>query len=153
MKKSLTLFLLLAGLFSCETSATHTERTFDKTELDPQLALDVMNSYVANCNAVKDAEKWVENNELLTADFKEDYKQLMKEAWEDDPEMGLGFDPIFDAQDYSEKGYVISSFDEKSGLVVLKGVDSPDYKVKLLLKMVAGHCLVDGAGVIRMLEK
>lgn len=151
--KILMILLLITSLFSCETSVTHTQSTQTKNELDPQVALDVMNDYVASCNALKDAGKWVENSELLTDDFKKDYKQLMKEAWEDDPEMGLGFDPIFNAQDYSEKGYVISSFDEKSGLVILKGVDSPDYKVKLLVKMVDDHCLVDGAGVIRIAEK
>lgn len=149
MKKLFTL-LLAAALFSCETSV---ETSQEKSSLDPQVALDVLNDYVKSCNDLKDPEKWVENQPLLTKEFKNDYKNLIKEAYAADPEMGLGFDPIFDAQDYSEKGYELSSFDSKTGLVVLQGVDSPDFKVRLLVKMVDNKCLVDGAGVIRTPHK
>jgi hypothetical protein len=146
MKKLMILFLA-ATVFSCETSV---ETTSEQAGLDPQVAVDVLNDYVKSCNELRDSGKWVENHSQLTKEFKNDYKKLIKEAYEDDPEMGLGFDPIFNAQDYSEKGYELSSFDSKTGLVVLQGVDYPDYKVKLLVKIVDNKCLVDGAGVIRM---
>ena len=149
MKKLMMLFLGVA-LFSCETSV---ETTSGQAGLDPQVAEDVLNQYVWACNDSKEPEEWVENQTLLTDDFKRDYKKMMEEAWKNDPELGLGFDPIFNAQDYSEKGYELSSFDSKTGLVVLQGVDYPDYKVKLLVKLVGNKCLVDGAGVIRMSDK
>ncbi|TSJ47925.1 hypothetical protein [Fluviicola chungangensis] len=146
MKKALVLFLATT-IFSCDTSnGTGAE----KTGPDPRVALDVLNEYTAACKALKDPGKWVENQDQLTVDFKKEYQKIMKQAWEDDPEMGLGFDPIFDAQDYSEKGYEINFFDSKTGLVILQGVDSPGFKVSLRLKMVGNRCLVDGAGVIRM---
>lgn len=152
MKKLMTL-LFIATLFSCETSVKTTDSSPNKTEMDPQVALEVMNAYVANCNALKDAEKWLENQKLLTDDFKNDYKKMMKEAWENDPEMGLGFDPILDAQDFPEKGFEIKSVDSKTGLVVLQGVDWPDFIVATKLVEVNGKWLVDGAGAIRMPEK
>lgn len=148
--KNLLILFVAATLFSCETSV---ESTPEKAGLDPQVALDVMNDYVSACNELKDPGKWVEKHRLLTKEFKRDYKKLIKEAYEADPEMGLGFDPIFNAQDYSEKGYELNSFDSKTGLVVLQGVDSPDFKTRLVVKLVGDKCLVDGAGVIRMPEK
>lgn len=149
MKKAMIL-LVVIGLFSCETSVETSENSTDKTEMDPQVALDVMNDYVANCNALKDPEKWVENQKFLTEDFKKEYKQMMKEAWEDDPEMGLGFDPIFNAQDYPEKGFSIMAKNQKKGVVTLQGVDLPDFVVVTRLVAVDGQWLLDGAGVIRM---
>ena len=150
MKKLLILFVA-ATLFSCETSV---ESSPEKVGLDPQVALDVMNDYVSACNELKDPGKWVEKQKLLTDDFKRDYKKLIKEAYEADPEMGLGFDPIFNAQDYSTRGYELSSFDSKTGLVVLQGNGAlKNFKGKLRVKMVGDKCLVDGAGVIRMPEK
>ncbi len=142
--------LFIATLFSCETSVKTTENSQNKTEMDPQVALDVMNDYVANANAGKDAEKWVKNQKLLTDDFKKDYRKMMEDAWKDDPEMGLGFDPIFNAQDYPEKGFEIKSVDSKTGLVTLQGLDWPDFIVATKLIEVNGEWLVDGAGVIRI---
>lgn len=142
--------LVIATLFSCETSVKTTENSQNKTEMDPQVALDVMNDYVSNCNALKDAGKWVENQGLLTREFKKDYKNMMEEAWKDDPEMGLGFDPIFNAQDYPEKGFEIKSVDSKTGVVTLQGVDWPDFIIATKLVEVNGKWLMDGAGVIRM---
>ncbi len=142
--------LIIATLFSCETSDKTTENSQNKTEMDPQVALDVMNDYVANANAGKDAEKWVKNQQLLTDDFKKDYRKMMEDAWKDDPEMGLGFDPIFNAQDYPEKGFEIKSVDSETGLVTLQGVYWPEFIVATKLSQVNGVWLVDGAGVIRM---
>ncbi len=146
------LLLLVSSLFSCETSVETTKSSLEKIEIDPQVALDVLNDYVANCNAMKDAGKWVENQKLLTDDFKKDYKKMMKEAWENDPEMGLGFDPIFDAQDYPDDGFKISS--KKSSddsIIILEGENGENVNVRLV--EMNGKWLVDGAGAIRIPEK
>jgi hypothetical protein len=148
--KLLMTILLVATLFSCDTSVKKAESSPDKTEMDLLVALKVLNSYTANCNALKDAGKWVENQELLTEEFKKDYQKMMKEAWEDDPEMGLGFDPVFNAQDYPEKGFkFMRERRPENSKVDLQGIDS-DLIVTVRLKEVNGKWLVDGMGVIRM---
>nr|WP_294859804.1 hypothetical protein [uncultured Fluviicola sp.] len=149
MKKIMTL-LIIATLLSCETSVEKTKHSQNKTAINPQVALEVMNDYVENANARKDAGKWVRNQELLTDNFKKDYEKMMREAWENDPEMGLGFDPVLDAQDFPEKGFEIKSVDSKTGLITLQGVDWPEFVVFTKLTEVNGQWLVDGAGVIRI---
>ena len=66
------------------------------------------------------------------------------------PELGLGFDPIFDAQDYPDIGYRIKSFDSKTGIVQLESSDNLGYHAKVRVKLIGNKTLVDGAGVIRM---
>jgi hypothetical protein len=148
MKKGMVLLLVIT-LFSCGNSVKTTDNSPKKKELDPQVALEVMNDYIENCNARKDSGKWVENQKLLTEDYKKDYKKMMREAWEDDPEMGLGFDPILDAQDYPDEGFKISS--KKSSddsIIILEGKDGEIVNVRLV--DVNGKWFVDGTGVIRM---
>lgn len=152
MKNRLFL-LLVTALFSCETPVKNQEAPRQEVVPDQQVALKVLNDYVSNCNALKDAGKWVENNDLLTADFKKDYNKIMREAWEDDPELGLGFDPIFNAQDYPEKGFkIVSNEEPRNPVITLRGIDM-DITVKVKLKEINNKWLVDGMGVIRMLEK
>lgn len=149
-----TLFLLLAAtLFSCETSVKDQENSQQRSAPDQHVAFDVLNDYVSNCNAMKDAGEWVENNDELTTDFKRDYQKMMQEALEADPELGLGFDPIFNAQDYPEKGFrIVSNEGSESPVITLRGINM-DMSVKVKLKEVKGRWLVDGMGVIRVPEK
>jgi len=67
-----------------------------------------------------------------------------------DPELGLDEDPIFDAQNYPDKGFELAAFDSKTNYVVVKGKNWPDFK--LTLKMVAENntWLVDGCGLIKI---
>lgn len=149
--KKLIVLLLPIVLFACGNNGE--EKSSANTTPDPQVALNVLNGYVANCNAMKDSEEWVKNQPLLTADFKAAYHQMITDAWEDDPELGLGFDPIFNAQDYPEKGFKLASgTSPDNSMVVLEGIDM-NMTVKVKLKEVNGKWLVDGAGVIRLVDK
>jgi len=67
-------------------------------------------------------DQWVQRNTKITDHFKSSYKNLVEEANKKDPEMGLDFDPIFDAQDYPDQGFKILSCDEKSNFVTLNCV-------------------------------
>lgn len=62
--------------------------------------------------------------------------------------MGLGFDPIFDAQDYPDKGFKIDKQD--STYVIVKGINWPDFRLSLRLTFEDRQWLVDGAGVINI---
>ena len=147
MKIFLSAFLLFTFV-ACNTPDKAPEELASKT--DPQVALDFMNSYVKSCNELTNPEKWVAENKQLSNEFKAAYRKLMKEAWEHDPEFGLGFDPIFDAQDYPDIGYRIKSFDSKTGIVQLESSDNLGYHAKVRVKLIGNKTLVDGAGVIRM---
>ena len=116
-------------------------------------ALTFLNEYVANCNKEKGSigiAEWVNSSELTTNRFKTELKKMLAEAYKVDPELGLDADPIFDAQDYPDKGFELAAFDSKTNYVVVKGKNWPDFK--LTLKMVAENntWLVDGCGLINI---
>ena len=57
--------------------------------------LKFINGYVAAANDSASAvQEYVINSGLLTVDFRASYTKLLSDAWEEDHEFGLGFDPI-----------------------------------------------------------
>jgi hypothetical protein len=95
-------------------------------------------------------DQWIKRNLLITAQFKSSYKKLVDDANRNDPEMGLDFDPIFDAQDYPDQGFKILSCSEKSNLVTLVGRDWEDFTVVVKTVKTEKGWLIDGAGVINI---
>ncbi|MEA5097662.1 MAG: hypothetical protein VB032_03915, partial [Burkholderiaceae bacterium] len=78
------------------------------------------------------------------------YKKIIADAFKNDPEMGLGADPIFDAQDYPDQGFKVLSCNEKSNYVTLQGVDWQDFRVVVKTIKTEKGWLVDGAGIINI---
>ncbi len=116
-------------------------------------ALKFINSYVNNCNKMKESLgviEWTNANGLTTINFKKELKTLVENAYKQDPELGLGFDPIFDAQDYPEKGFELVSFDEKTNFIVVKGKDWADFKLTLKMVEENEQWLVEGCGIINI---
>jgi len=116
-------------------------------------ALTFINAYVKNCNQMKDAVgiiEWVKSNKLTTQRFKTILKRTIEEANKLEPEIGLGFDPIFDAQDYPEKGFEIASIDYKTNYIVVKGKDWQDFKLTIKMVKANNNWLVDGCGIINI---
>lgn len=120
------------------------------------LALSFMNSYAEFC-MVKMGKRdtlteiqWVKNNANITNNFKHTYDTLITNARKEDPEMGLGVDPIFNAQDFPDSGFVLSKCNNNSQYVELKGKDWPEFKVTVKLIKVDDKWLVDGAGLINI---
>lgn len=155
-------FLLLAFLFtSCG------EKTVDQkpvpsdfsesiTEQQKTVALEFINGYVENANRMGKAletREWVKQNPLVTKSFVKAVTKLIDDAEKADPELGLDFDPIFDAQDYPEEGFQVMQADEKTGYVTVSGKEWTDFKLKLKLIREGQHWLVDGAGVINIPEE
>jgi len=135
--------------------ATGTEETEvpSAVELDAKVAVDFINSYIDNCNKMSDAVdmvEWIETSPLATSNLKRVLKKMVVDAWKDDPEMGLGFDPLFDAQDYPDQGVVLASFDEKTGIALLKGINWGTYEVALKVVLENDKVLVDGCGVVNL---
>ncbi|MGV8934476.1 MAG: hypothetical protein ACOH1I_07620 [Gallionellaceae bacterium] len=89
---------------------------------------------------------WIQSNNNVTDSFKKSYKQLVDKANKEDPEMGLGFDPIFDAQDYPERGLTILNCNH-SNFITLHGSDWESFELVVKTIHLQAGWLVDGAGV------
>ncbi len=116
-------------------------------------ALTFVNSYVDNCNKMKESIEvvaWVNSNKLTTQNFKTELKRLMDEAYKLEPEIGLDADPIFDAQDYPDKGFELDSLDDKTNYIVVKGKNWPDFKLTIKMINDNNNWLVDGCGIINI---
>lgn len=99
------------------------------------VALAFMNSYVVYCNewGASSVIAWVERSQHVTQNFKTALKSLHEEARKDDPELGLGFDPIFDAQDYPDWGFNLLEHD-KNGYLTLQRKNRPGFTVLVKVK-------------------
>lgn len=123
----------------------------DCSTASKQAALQFINSYIASIEE-NETDQWVANNKQLTQRFKTSYKKMIDDARKIDPEIGLGFDPIVDGQDF------VNHFDtvvrcKKSGFMQVSGTwegskETMEVTVKLL--KVQGRWLIDGSGVINI---
>lgn len=125
-------------------------------------ASNFMNTYkthvddVLNRKTKETTDHWLQRNTNITQAFKKAYKKLVEEANKADPELGLDFDPIFDAQDYPNQGFAIVSCEEESAqtrFVTLKGMDWEEFVVVVKVVGTDKGGLVDGAGVINVPKK
>ncbi len=134
-----------------EQSMGHIENNDKDKQIS--IALSFINSYTENCNKMNesiDLVEWISSCNLTTTGFKKELKRIVDEANKLDPEMGLGADPIFDAQDYPDKGFELYSFDKETHYVVVKGKNWPDFKLTIKLALEINHWLVDGSGIVNI---
>jgi hypothetical protein len=109
------------------------------------VALAFINEYVKYCDNRKSESgtiKWIEDNKLLTTEFKKSYKGLVEEARKREPELGLGFDPIFDAQDYPDKGFEFLKFDSEE-YVMVRGIGWSSFTIVIKVRLVGDKWMVD----------
>jgi len=154
---SFTVFILLVT--SCNKSETKTKieknNSISKVEIDSHFALKFINDYAELCNTKSSSKDtinitdWIEKNNLVTDNFKVIYKNLIDAAEKEDPEMGLDFDPIFDAQDLPDKGFELSKID-KSGYIIVKGKDWDEFQLPIKVIFKDNKWIVDGAGIVNI---
>jgi hypothetical protein len=155
--RSLVIALLSVGLFSCNSenksnSETSASQPQELVTPDFNVALNFINDYTKLCiqpQRTKTSE-WIRQNPLLTDNFKNRYTTLVDSADKKDPELGLGSDPIFDAQDFPEKGFSILKIDTVNRYVTVVGNDWKDFELVLKLDQENNKWLVDGAGIINV---
>ena len=97
--------------------------------------------------------EWVESNKMVTKSFKDELKRMIDEAYNKDSEIGLDYDPIFNAQDYPEKGFEIESFDRENNFLILRGIDWPKFKLLIKISRENNTWLIDGCGSININER
>ncbi len=129
------------------------EESESLTDADAKIAIEFVNSYIENCNKMSEAVDvvtWCEENQNVTEEFNLQLNKMVTEAFAQDPDFGLGYDPIINGQDYPDQGFELQSFETRSGKVVLKGIgmESQITTVKLLRQN--GKVRVDGCGAINL---
>lgn len=113
---------------------------------DGTLAVDFMNAYIATFGQDFELEAWLKRSDMVTDEFITTLRDLLAEA---DPDMGLGFDPILNGQDYPRR-FELDSFDAGTGYAVVRGIDWPSFKVTLKIVKTPHKWLIDGAGIINI---
>ncbi len=154
----LILTLLSVGLLSCNSEnkakpETSTDVSEKQVTPDFNVALNFINDYTKFCTKTDQRTteaEWIKQNSLLTDNFKIRYRDLLDSAQKKDPEIGLDFEPIFDAQDFPEKGFSIIKIDTLSGFVTVAGNDWKDFELVLKVEQEHNKWLVEGAGVINI---
>ena len=143
--------ILTLIVIGCEPNTNKAPEQIDLKKSDAEIAVRFLNDYVIYCdnrNSNKNLFQWIDDNTLLTTKFKVTHKKIIEDAEKTDPELGLGFDPIFDAQDYPS-GFVVKSIDN-TGFVTLEGEDWQDFVVTVKLVYIDSKWFVDGAGIINI---
>lgn len=152
--RTLTIFILGLSILGCQVTDKKNESPeLSKTQLlEPnyKIAIQFINDYLDFSNDLKTETRlidWFTKRNDLTAEFKNELKRIIKEAEKNDAEIGLGFDPILNAQDNPNQ----FEFDKSdSKYIVVKGVNWPDFKLTLKLKLEENKWLVDGACIVNI---
>jgi hypothetical protein len=139
-------------LTSCKESSNSKKEDVTKlSNKDYKVALKFINDY--NKEFLKpqsDGLEWLSKNKIITPNFIERYKQMLDSAEIADPELGLDFDPIVNAQDSDEKGFEIKKIDSINGFVTVRGKSAPSFEIVLKVIEKKGSSLVDGSGIINI---
>ncbi len=154
VKTGLALFVIL--LVACTTKTSVKNKSTDaqieaKVFYDEKVALEFVNSYIAFCNTLPsnvEYQHWVDTNKVLTKSFKKSYVLLMKKAEKEDPEMGLGYDPILNAQDFPDSGFKIKDFSKHSGIVTITSDEFSGFTLMIKLTLQNSKTMIEGSGVI-----
>jgi hypothetical protein len=118
---------------------------------DYEAALRFINDYNREfLNPTSETLEWLSKNKITTQNLIENYKQMLDSAEITDPELGLDFDPIINAQDSDEQGFEIKKIDSINGYVTVCGKSAPNFEIVLKVIEKNGITLVDGSGVINI---
>lgn len=155
--KKVTLLFCIVCLVSCRFKKEESSETVKATKstVDYNVAVTFISDYVLFLEKSKDETatiSWIQNNAVLTANFKTRYTALLEEARKEDPESGLGFDPVLDAQDYPDKDYMIKAIDSLNGFVTVSSNEWTDFEVVLKVVSDGQQSKIEGSGVINIPE-
>ena len=161
--KILLLFLILT-LISCESKVKTEEQsqTENKVEQNTEqrkvlteeqekkatIALSFVNGYLEHNDSSMD---WIYNSDLVTDTLKHSLRKMIDEAYKDDPELGLGYDPIISAQDQPSEGYELDYFEKNDDYMMLRGIPEEQFSLKIkLLKDKDNKWRIDGCGDVNL---
>jgi len=135
-----------------EINKTNKKLTIESnTENIHSVAINFINSYIDFCNNRNNETKlieWVKDQSTVSNKFKSELEKTILRAEKENPQYGLGFDPILDSQDYPDNGFELKTFN--SEYVIVKGIHWTDFQLTLKIKKIKEEWLVDGSGVINI---
>lgn len=137
---------------SSSKSEIHECSQTPNSEINYEVGLRFINDYLVYCNDLQSKiglYEWIKNRDDLTIRFKNDLKIILDESMKEDSELGLGFDPILDAQDNPDE-FEIDYTD--SVYLIVKGVKWPEFRLTIKLKFETNKWLVDGSGIVNIAE-
>jgi hypothetical protein len=138
-------YLLLSLLLATTAFAADTD-----SDQAGAAAMNFINGYVkASNNRNWDAVKFVNASPLVTKNFKSTNAKLIADGFKQNPEVGLGADPVIDGNDCPER-YTVKSAKAKddTASVVLTGPKDFPAELKLRLVKSDGKWLVDASGMM-----
>ena len=162
VRQILTLTVILsASLGQIRSQNKFTESNVVQTEVSTKdikikNALAFINGYTKNANNISGgvgSVQWVNSNNLSTKNFKTELERINDDAEQEDPELGLDSDPVFDAQDNPEEGFELESFDEDINILIVRGIDCPEFKVTMKVVKEGKQWVVDGCGIVNILNE
>lgn len=141
-------------LLSCNSTNSHNEKDSQNKDQNGEpeylVAEKFINDYIDYLNddtSSIDISEWVNNRNDVTNSFKIELERIVSLSEKNDPELGLGFDPILNAQDHPEKCKIEN---KDVQYVTVQGIDWPNFHLKLKLKVEDGTWLVEGSGIINI---
>ena len=158
MGRIITILLVLT-LCCCKIASAQENVAIEEIEYQNsagKIAVDFINSYVNyrnDQNSQLELIDYISQQQNLTQYFKAELEKIIIEAQKNDPELGLGFDPIIDAQDIPVQGFELDKFNEPSGLVTVKSKSTDHFKINIKMKRINEKWFVHGIGIINMSEK
>lgn len=156
--------LLFFAMISCSESNTKEnsnimdkevetiENSVATREQQTANAIQFINDYLdafANINSMDDIVDWVLRSNLASDNFKQTYYNMITEAYDADPIVGLGYDPVLDGQDADSK-YELVSYDDQSHYLLIRGVNYAEFMTTMKIVEIDGKWLVDGSGDINI---
>nr|WKN37209.1 hypothetical protein K4G66_00615 [Tunicatimonas sp. TK19036] len=158
---NLRLLTIIFGLVSIgfQTSITDSREDIANRVIaspSPEIALVFINDYIKfidDGSSELTLVEWVKSQKTVTDNFKSELERIITEAKIQDPELGLGFDPILDAQDYPEKGFELHQQDTDSEFLIVQGIEWETFQLTMKIKESDGKWLVDGSGIINIPEE
>lgn len=113
------------------------------------IGLKFINDYINNIGGLGMVQ-WIDKNPKTTQKFKSDLKKMVDDGEKEAPGYGLGFDPVLDAQDYPDKGFLLKSVDTFSGYLTVFGKDWTDFELTIKLLKIDNEWMIDGCGIINI---
>ena len=149
MKKIFCLAIVLAIFVNVNTFSATRKSNSSKKNSSSQInseAAQVALKFITEYSSMTDNTEYMRNTKLITEKLRSEYFQIFADAYLDDDIVDV--DSIIDGQDAPSK-YKIISYNSKTGLVVVQGIDWKK-QIKLKVKKINGKWLVDGSGVLNM---
>ena len=139
--------ILIIGLLTLGCKNPKEKQENKLPEVNYAVGLDFINDYVHT----KEGDKFIQTHELVTQTFKDRYQVIIDSALQKDPEIGLGFDPVIDGQDFPSK-FKIKAVDSTNTYLTLESDDKNWSNFDIVVKLInqKNQTMVDGAGIINI---